>query len=77
MIPILVRFVDLLALACTSNLHEPHQNKNHSLYYYAIVRFNLIPEADGTYLLSLILHCTCIYTDEVYTWVSNFCAIQV
>ena len=25
-----VRFIDLSALACTSNLHEPHQNKNHS-----------------------------------------------
>ena len=25
------RFMDLPALACTSNLHEPHQNKNHSL----------------------------------------------
>jgi len=23
--------MDLPALACTSNLHEPHQNKNHSL----------------------------------------------
>jgi len=27
----LVRFMDFPALACTSNLHEPHQNKNHSL----------------------------------------------
>jgi len=27
----LTRFMDLPALACTSNLHEPHQNKNHSL----------------------------------------------
>jgi len=27
----LARFMDLPALACTSNLHEPHQNKNHSL----------------------------------------------
>ena len=27
----LARFIDLPALACTSNLHEPHQNKNHSL----------------------------------------------
>ena len=25
------RFMDLPALACTSNLPEPHQNKNHSL----------------------------------------------
>ena len=23
--------MDLPALACTSNLHKPHQNKNHSL----------------------------------------------
>ena len=27
----LARFMDLPALACTFNLHEPHQNKNHSL----------------------------------------------
>ena len=27
----LTRFMDLPALACTSNLHEPHQHKNHSL----------------------------------------------
>ena len=27
----LARFIDLPALVCTSNLHEPHQNKNHSL----------------------------------------------
>jgi len=27
----LPRFMDLPALACTSNLHEPHQNMNHSL----------------------------------------------
>ena len=27
----LARFMDLPALACTSNLHEPHQNKNHTL----------------------------------------------
>jgi len=27
----LARFMELPALACTSNLHEPHQNKNHSL----------------------------------------------
>jgi len=27
----LARFMDLPAVACTSNLHEPHQNKNHSL----------------------------------------------
>jgi len=27
----LARFMDLPALACMSNLHEPHQNKKHSL----------------------------------------------
>ena len=27
----LAHFTDLPALACTSNKHEPHQNKNHSL----------------------------------------------
>ena len=27
----LASFMDLPALACKSNLHEPHQNKNHSL----------------------------------------------
>jgi len=30
------RFMDLPALACTSNLHEPHQNKNHSLNEHTI-----------------------------------------
>ena len=28
----LPRFMDLPALPCTSNLHEPHQNMNHSLH---------------------------------------------
>ena len=27
----IARSMDLPALACTSNRHEPHQNKNHSL----------------------------------------------
>jgi len=30
-IRLLARYMDLPALACTSNLHEPHQNKNQSL----------------------------------------------
>ena len=33
------RFMDLPALACTSNLHEPHQNKNHSLIDYNKLKF--------------------------------------
>jgi len=33
---IIARFMDLPALACTSNLHEPHQNKNHSLTKLAV-----------------------------------------
>jgi len=33
----LVRFMDLPALACMSNLHEPHQNKNHSLIEARVV----------------------------------------
>ena len=51
----LARFLDLPALVCTSNLHEPHQNKNHSLngpsvshkkprvvLLYMYVRFTLV-----------------------------------
>jgi len=33
----LARFMDLPALACTSNLHEPHQNKNHSLNDFPLI----------------------------------------
>ena len=33
----LARFMDLPALACKSNLHEPHQNKNHFLIQISIV----------------------------------------
>jgi len=37
----LVRIMDLQALACTSNLHEPHQNKNHSLNEFSLLRTTL------------------------------------
>jgi len=38
----LARFMDLPALACTSNLHEPHQNKNHSLIIYSFFKYNYL-----------------------------------
>jgi len=32
----------LARFACTSNLHEPHQNKNHSLSEHCTSIFNLV-----------------------------------
>jgi len=49
--------MDLPALACTSNLHEPHQNKNHSLnvshLLLSVINFKYICQTLSWKLLGL------------------------
>ena len=43
------RFMDLPALSCTFNLHDPHQNKDHSLNVIGSLSFSggvKLPEKD-------------------------------
>jgi len=50
----LARFMDLPALACTSNLHEPHQNKNHSLINVGKSDFFYENELRKSYLINVL-----------------------
>jgi len=46
--------VNLPDLVCTSNLHEPHQNKNHSLNKAAEIY-----KTDHVHMLALIFNISC------------------